>query len=190
MNRLRNIIPTLIKSFLAVTLISLIFFHAEFHIILMKGLEVKYKKEIRRLIKMGVPDELIVKFRFQKDIRHKIYTDMKWFKYDEFRLDGKMYDIISESVIGDSVYFSCIHDVKESGLFARWESYLDDFLSQNPLQKNELQSVFSFYNYYYNLPEYVIMEVNYNSQSGYSLFQTKEHSDFVQSIDPPPPKTV
>lgn len=130
-------------------MLPLILFHSEFRIILHKGMEAKYKREIRQMIKEGVPEDKLVTFSFCGTIREKPVAGFRWTKKNEFRYKGEMYDIVREETAGDSIVYHCIHDVKESGLFKRWESYLDDYLSKNPNKKSELLTTLQTFNQYY-----------------------------------------
>src|SRR5690606_26779917 len=53
----------------------------------------------------------------------------------EFRLDGEMYDNLSVREKGDTLYYECIHDVKESGLFARLDQMTADEQGRDPAKR-------------------------------------------------------
>ncbi|HRI46724.1 MAG TPA: hypothetical protein PK559_06455 [Ignavibacteriaceae bacterium] len=130
-------------------LISLILFHSEFHFILFKSLEVKYKREIKTLIKSGIPEDKLIEFVFHKSIVDKEIKNFKWVKNYEFRYEGEMYDIIRTKVIGDSIYYSCFHDLKESALFSNLHKHLLDFISTNKANKKEILNIIHDYSKYY-----------------------------------------
>lgn len=73
------------------------------------------RREIKRRIKESVPADELHQFQFLKsDVPHLDWVKPK----KEFRLDGHMYDVVTKVEKGDSTYFSCINDVKETQLFA------------------------------------------------------------------------
>lgn len=130
-------------------LIGLILFHSEFHFILFKGLEVKYKREIKTQIKSGIPEDKLIEFVFHKSIVNNEIKNFKWIKNYEFRYEGEMYDIIKTKVIGDSIYYSCYHDLKESALFSNLHKHLLDFISTNKANKKEILNIIHDYSKFY-----------------------------------------
>lgn len=69
------------------------------------------KSEIKALMKSNIPKDKIEYIAVPKNSRYYTRIHSK-----EFRYYGKMYDIISESIEGDSIYFKCINDEKEEQL--------------------------------------------------------------------------
>jgi hypothetical protein len=86
------------------------------HFGLFKAKQYKARKEINAIIKAGVPDSLQVNFYLDEiQSESKLFI---WIHSKEFRYKGQMYDVISEKEENGRVLLTCIHDVKESGLFA------------------------------------------------------------------------
>lgn len=74
------------------------------------------RSEIKKAIKEGVPENQLVSFRFHK--QEENWINLIWTKpKKEFRFNNQMYDVVERREEKDSIYFKCIHDVKESGLF-------------------------------------------------------------------------
>lgn len=188
MKKFLSNIRSLTLPAITIILLPLILFHSEFEIILHKGLEAKYKREIRKMIKAGVPEDQLVSFVFPRDIREKTLPEFKWTKSNEFRYKGEMYDIVKEEILNDSIVYRCIHDVKESGLFKRWESYLDEYISKNPDKKSELITILETFNKYYSTTE----ELGLCEYPAGNLFfpggTIAGICEEQQDIPPPPPK--
>jgi len=153
---MKELIKTYLKPFfynsLLIGLLLLILFHSEFYIIMFKGLEVKYKREIKQQIKNGISEEKLVIFTFGKNILNEKSEDFIWMKKNEFRYKGEMYDIIKTEYKGDSIVYHVFHDLKESALFSNLDKHILDFLSSNREKGNELLSITNNFCKYYLTP--------------------------------------
>lgn len=73
------------------------------------------KKEIKLLLKQGVPEDQLVKFNFTQDQ----IAELVWLKKNEFDLNGNLFDVVRKYHRNDgTVYMECISDKKEKELFA------------------------------------------------------------------------
>lgn len=137
------------NTMLLVLLAVLLLFHAELPIVIFKSFEYKYKKEFKHIIKLGIPEKDLVRFRFDVSVIKNGATDFKWIKKNEFRYKDEMYDIVKTEYGGDSVYYKCIHDFKESKLFSNFDKYLIDLLKSDSGKKSEFLSLFNYLNIFY-----------------------------------------
>ena len=78
---------------------------------------------IKQRIKAGVPEEERVTFRFSADQ----LRDLDWEEIDrEFRLDGRMFDVVARRDLGKgTIELSCIDDKQETLLFAHLDAMTD-----------------------------------------------------------------
>lgn len=84
----------------------------------------KLKKEIKLLLKQGVPDDELVFFEFTD----AEMSDLIWLKKNEFDLNGNLFDVVRKSKTQDGInHLECISDKQETILFAR----LNQTISQN-----------------------------------------------------------
>lgn len=73
------------------------------------------RKEVKALIKQGVPEENRVIFTFTS----AQMNSLQWVKKNEFRLGNRMYDVIqSRKLSNGTTEFQCISDKQEDVLFA------------------------------------------------------------------------
>lgn len=76
-------------------------------------------------------------------------SDFTWVEKHEFRYKGEMYDIVKQEVTNDTTYYTCIHDVRESALYANMEQQIQDEFATNPERqqqhKNLLQKIPKIY---------------------------------------------
>lgn len=75
------------------------------------------KQAIKQQIKEGVPKEDQVVIPIPKGLERETNNIFEWKEPREFRYKGEMYDVLYEENRGDTTWYTCIHDVKESGLF-------------------------------------------------------------------------
>ncbi len=74
--------------------------------------------EVKEMIKASVPISELASFSFLTADLDREAAAIQWMADDEFRYEGRMYDIVSVHVNGDSTHFNCINDVQEERLFA------------------------------------------------------------------------
>ncbi len=76
----------------------------------------KLKKEIKSLLKKGVPKEELVVFSFSKSE----INQLTWLKKNEFEYQDSLYDVVRSTRIQDGKFrFECISDSQEKVLFAQ-----------------------------------------------------------------------
>jgi len=136
-------ILNLFRKHIALFLIVLVILHSGFQLLIFKVFEAKYKHEIKEMIEAGIDEKDLTLLIFGKDIRHKTVPGFEWKKKNEFRYRGEMYDIVKRKHTADSIYFYCIHDKKESKLFASLEKYIIAFLEKNPAKEKEINIITS-----------------------------------------------
>jgi len=176
------------KSIILLLMLFLLLFHLEIQVVAFKVFELKYKREVKQLIKDGIPESDLILFVFHKDYRIQKTENLEWIKPNEFRYHGEMYDIIREEIKGDSVYSHCFHDVKESRLFKDMDKYFAKFLQDNPDKENELNIVLNSFsrNYILGMND-PIKTIPYYDIDYFSLAITYPEEGY-SSIPSPPPK--
>lgn len=135
------------------------------------------RKEVKNRIKKGLPDDKLV---IIKD--NAFNTELNWVEDDEeFRLNGKMYDVVSKRIEGNTIYYSCIIDAEEEELFEELEQQVDNALNDSGKKKNEN-----------NLKDYIPAERFSPKQVGVTFMSNTYSPNNYQSINlelvtPPPP---
>jgi hypothetical protein len=71
------------------------------------------RKEIKKAIKLSVPENQLIKFHFTAKESQKL----NWVKPHEFRLNGRFYDVVHKQKVNGIWYFQCIDDRQETALF-------------------------------------------------------------------------
>jgi len=171
-------------------MLLLLFLHSEMQVLIFKAYEIKYKREVKELIKAGIPKDELVLFAFHKNIFNEEIRNFRWVKKNEFRYNNEMFDIISSKLNGDSVYFYCYRDMKESGLFARLDDYLNKYMHDNPEKDKELQTILNSLNTYYLTGELNFNHSSFPYENDYLSHQILLIPQEYSSINIPPPKLL
>jgi hypothetical protein len=139
----------MIRAVISLLLIFSMIFAFTAYLGIFKWQQFKVRKEIKAAIKAGVPDSL--KVQFYLDELEANPTQITWIHSKEFRYKGEMYDIVSKQVLNGRVLLSCIHDVKESGLFAALDEMINFQMNADPRQQNSKENWLKlFHSLYFN----------------------------------------
>lgn len=178
---------SLLKSICSVVLVVNMIIMSWVPFFAFKYQQIIIRKEIKSYIKNGVPEEQRIIFiadELEADAVH-----LTWIHSKEFRYRGEMYDILDEKIIDGRTYYICIHDVKESGLFAKLDEMVDKGLQTNaPLnsQSKMLQHIcFSMF-----FEKDSIMLIFRENQSDIFKEAYFKYSFSLIPPDTPPPKNV
>lgn len=138
------------------------------------------RHEVKQRIKHGVPEEDRVLLKIplsleqtENDLFHRVHAG-------EFRYKGEMYDILKSERHGDTTWYTCIHDVKESGIFKNLDEKVKLFVSNSPDQQKQRSSAFSFFHQQFVMPfssaDTLVDELK---QANYMDFNDRELKGFL-----------
>lgn len=130
-----------LKKLVAILLTLIFCYNTVGYYIVFKTSQLKVKSEIKKLIKSSFPEDQLVVFRLSPENQN----DFEWIHSKEFRYKGNMYDIVRKTVISASeTDLYCIHDVKETGLFAHLDLLVKNAMNadKNASKASVLLSVF------------------------------------------------
>ncbi len=104
--------------------------------------------EMKQRIKNGIPEEQRVVIKITPEIENnaEVFTRMH---SREFRYRGEMYDVLSLEASGDTILYTCIHDVKESGLFKNLDKMVSYQLHHNSNEKHNRDLALHFFSQHY-----------------------------------------
>lgn len=100
------------------------------------------KREVKRQLIQGLDDSELVSLKFSKSEKDKI---LKWKHSKEFEYGGEMYDVISFEEKGDSVFYKCWWDNKETKLNKQLANLLNSAMGNNPKNKENEKRLVNFY---------------------------------------------
>lgn len=143
------------------------------------------RHEMKQRIKAGVPEEDLVVLKITKSEEENPQVFER--KHSrEFLYKGEMYDVMRSSQVGDTTIYTCIHDVKESRLFARLDRMVLDELNGNENQKKHREMMLGFFQKVYLSsvsPALIFFPPEIESLFGYSDSYSEKHS--LDPVEPP-----
>lgn len=143
------------------------------------------RKAIKTLLLEGLPDRKLVLLAFHKDeAKHRLRFEDE----QEFEHSGQMYDIVRQQHSGDSVYFWCWPDDKETALHKQFEEHWQTAWGSSPQRRRTEISLQSWITLRYLLPESLRWQRDQVKQTtayqqGTVPFQAK---CYISPVNPPP----
>jgi hypothetical protein len=146
----------------------------------------KLKKEIKSLLKKGVPKEDLVQFTFtETEINH-----LTWLKKNEFQFQDNLYDVVYTTKHKNGlITFECISDSQEKVLFAR----LGQTVSNNMGNDDHQTPVSNWFKliklpYLFAWKDISIVTFIDKSKVEYCSFYLNHFQSICFSVDSPPPQ--
>lgn len=116
-----------------------------------------------------------------------IPDNFTWVEAHEFRYKGEMYDIVKQEVRNDTTYYTCIHDVRETALYANMEQQIQDEFSTNPeRQKQQTDLLQKIPKFYFIVTNSTFL--NYTSPTQPPAANKTPWLDISPAISSPPPR--
>lgn len=142
------------------------------------------RRDVKRKIIAGMDKKELVLLKFTR--REKEQLD--WVHSREFEYKGRMYDVVEKVEEGDTIFYRCWEDIKETALNQKLEKLAASALGENPLnQENQkqLQTFFkSLYFAAFTTSEFPTTE----NITDISLFRAKIYQSLEYSPAVPPPE--
>ena len=92
------------------------------------------RKEIKHLIKNGVPQNELIAIEFNSSNK----LDFDWKHSREFSYKGSMYDIVRTDTINQNTFlFYCVNDIQEKQLFANLDKMVSSCFSEQSKQRDK-----------------------------------------------------
>ncbi len=180
------IMKQLLKNLTSFCLLLLVISHGIIQFGMFELFRADFRAEAARLIRAGVPEPGRAVFCFDKKEFENEKTPVEWKGDDEFRFEGKLFDVIRTEFKGDSVYFYCLYDEDDTILFSVLDSMIEDD-RDDPEETDGLGISLSNYyvcgNFDYNLDSPGSEEA-YCINPGINLLE----GEYVINI--PPPRTA
>ncbi len=102
----------------------------------LKVQQLHIRHEVKEKLIDQLPDSMLILFKFTPDQRGQNSAGIRWHDKNEFRYRGLMYDIVRSEAHGDSLYFYCFEDSRETLHMARLECTVRNELENHPGQKS------------------------------------------------------
>jgi hypothetical protein len=149
--------------------------------------QIANKKELKRKIKRGLPDSELISMVLTPEILNS--KSFEWHNSHEFRLNGRMYDIIKTYKKGNQTEYKVVWDNEESELFSQLESDLKEAFSHDPVQKSNSAKFLSFLKsiYIQQIEDDRMINIDFNLLQKHQIKQKKRFVNaFLKNTSPPP----
>ena len=145
----------------------------------------KIRKEVTAMINSGVKEKDLIVLKFTKD---ESETKLNWKHSREFELAGQMYDIVNQSQEGDSVFYTCYKDCKETRLNSEKEKLIAKALGQDPLQNKQSERMKNFFKTVFSQDVFAWKPHFIQPSTFHYSLLVFHYSLFTQAPPSPPPK--
>jgi uncharacterized protein (DUF952 family) len=104
------------------------------------------KKEVNRQIIAGIDNDDLILLKFSKE---EAQTKLRWEHSKEFEYNQHMYDVVETVTLGDTVYYWCWPDQKETKLNRQLEKLSAQALGKDHKIREKYERLISFFNSLY-----------------------------------------
>jgi hypothetical protein len=134
-----------------------------------------------------IPAESLVTLTFHTRSMEEGGCRVRWLEEHEFRYNGKMYDVVSRVVRGDSTEFTCLVDAKEERLYASLEEHVTSQTDQSSPHGslNSIKSVLQEF-----LPLQSQVEIVSFTEVSHPIIPADGYQSVVPDILTPPPRLL
>lgn len=147
------------------------------------------RREIKRQIKAGVPDEELHILSFSASEADRLEWEEEG---REFRWKGQMYDVVRKEIAGNTVHYYCINDSEETELFLALDDmvrkYIDD--DTGPVSSTTRKVTKAVKSLKFSTTEASHLALNVVSQVAFESFDSTFPSSPFIELSGPPPKSV
>lgn len=132
-------------------------------------------------------EESLVLWKFTQQ---EVNTVLRWEHDREFEYDGEMYDVVRSEAHGDTTWYWCHHDRKETKVRKALASFVAAWMGAGPQQQQDQQRLFDFFKSLYssNAPQVAHLLPDIGPIPAVPF--TGQLLEIAASPDAPPPRSV
>lgn len=145
----------------------------------------KIRKEIAGMILSGADKKDLVLLKFT---REETEARLNWKHTGEFEYNGQMYDISEKHKDGDTTFYYCYKDDKETRLNKEKYLLLARAMGQDPCQKSQTEKIVNFFKTDYQLDIFNWKPYSPQTSIFHFSFLIFNYSSLSLSPPAPPPK--
>ena len=116
-------------------------------------------------------------------------TILKWKHAGEFEYDGQMYDIVEKHQEGDTSFYHCYKDHKETRLNKKIDRLVSSAMGQDPGQKSQAARIVNFFKTVYRQDVFSWTPKATSTQIFNFSFFIFNYSSLAVTPPSPPPKS-
>jgi hypothetical protein len=161
-------------------------FQAAGHFFVFKILQHEIRREIKQQIKAGVPEAELVLLKIPRNLEEKNNPIFQRIHEREFRYGGDMYDIVRQETNGDTTWYYCLADEKETLLFANLDELVKQDMAGNPQHRKQIDELLRLFGalYFSHKIDDLFIFSNQQKAATFFFFSLKTW-DFPPSTPPP-----
>jgi hypothetical protein len=179
-----------LKKVVAVFLAFLIFYNVIGYFVVFKSCQLAIRKEIKQKIKNSVPENELIIIKFStKDIANG-NKGYKKINDHEFRLFGKLYDVVRKKTSGDTSILYCINDIKEEQLFSNLDSHVKSTMESNAPLRQKTNTLFKLIIQHAILLKNPSISIHESSYEFSNMFLEKLIPIYKNVLTPPPENII
>ncbi len=95
------------------------------------------KEQIEERMKQGIPQEDLVLVQIPKAWEENGHPGFQWIEENEFRYNKQMYDIVESEERGDTTYYYCIQDDRETALYKELAKRTKSKMNHDPTSQQQ-----------------------------------------------------
>lgn len=168
-------------------LLLLMFFQPAGYLLIFKIQQYQIRKEMKHRIKNGVPEEELTLLKIPQALEEGFNPVFQRIHEREFRYEGKMYDIVRREIYGDTTWYFCVSDEKETVLFANLDELVNREANQNPRRKQQSEDIQRLLNTFFIVQQNRSYLVSSPGESGLINYRFVLET-WISTPPVPPPK--
>lgn len=140
-------------------------------------------------IKNGISDDELVLLKIPVSLEEHPTKDFKRIHAKEFQYKGNMYDVVKQKSKGDTTWYWCIWDKRETALLANLDKLVHRAMSHNSAQQDNIEMLKKLLSSLY-FTKYTIQLALPVAQKSKTTVHIAEHTISSIASPPTPPPQV
>jgi len=132
------------RNLVAIALFAFTLFQTAGYFFVFKLQKHDIRQEIKQQIRAGVPEDELVLFKIPGTWTENSRS-LQHIHEGEFRYNGVMYDVVRQEMRGDTTWYYCLADEKETRLFANLDEAVKRDMNQNPARQQKLERMLQLF---------------------------------------------
>lgn len=132
-------------KFIAIALLLLLLLQLAGYFLIFTVQRFEIHHVIKQQLKAGIPEGELVLLKIPKNLEEKTNSLFQRIHEREFRYDGSMYDVVRQETHGDTTWYYCLSDEKETQLFANLDEFVKREVKQQTKRKALLAKLLNFF---------------------------------------------
>jgi hypothetical protein len=175
------------KRILVILTILIFLFNSIGYFVVFKCVQFNIKTDIKNTIKSRLDLKDLILIKIPGKSGNSDNKLIRWKEENEFWFEGSLYDVARQEIKGDTIYYYCINDSRETQLFTGLDKQVDEQLN-NPARTNQYGKVFKFFKDHTYLFFGSLFPVFYTDTNPLNNLTNIHYLSYLPDTDSPPPE--